>query len=177
MKTTSFVVFAVVVCVFNIIGCESREGEGSCIFCDDSEWINNGGDADQFGDIFVETGTDPPDSEEIAELCSPEKVAEVCVPYLGVWDCKGVSGDFEGGHVYAALEFLQDNDCTMQFTHSNIGQDGFDVVTCDPNHMPPIDSWLMTTFELKHDGQLEIVLNDPTPPPVQGAFLCIRIPQ
>lgn len=181
MKTTSLVlVFAFALFTSFITGCESREREGSCIFCDDTEWIDASGDTFQFGDVVADTGIDPPDSAEADEspgICSPEKVAEVCALYLGVWDCKGVDGYIEGGQGYVVLDILQATDCTMSFSMTNVGQDGFDTVTCDPNHMPPVDSWLMTTYELKPDDKLEIVLTNPSPPPMYGTLLCIRVPQ
>lgn len=176
MKTLRlFLVVAAAACA--VVGCGDSASEG---------WDANTGAVDASDDAFtiygdVEPDESPPpdsaESEESPDPCSPEKVAEVCAPYLGVWDCDGVDGYIEGGHGYVVLDFLQATDCTMSFSMTNVGQSGFDTVTCDPNHMPPVDSWLLTTYELKSDDQLKVVLTNPTPPPLYGTLLCSRVTQ
>lgn len=144
----AIVAIATAACAVLVLGCESREGQGSCVFgCIDAEieddsWTTSDGSTAL--DVWPpgEASTD----DAGADINVPT-AAEYCTPYIGSWECTCTGGTCTKGQKwYYVITLLQVNGngtWTMWIEQIDGWSGSF---TCDPLNPPPRDDYDTTWF-------------------------------
>ncbi len=179
MKNMSLILlFATAAYAVVVLGCGSREGEGSCVWCPDTSDIDDTiyGDAN-IGDSVIGSDTSPPDGSTDPVDEDVLTAQEYCVQYLGTWECVCDQGSCcKGCSAWYLLELLQVNDKTWTILVTREGGSQW-TITCDPQHPPPNDydsggGWSVTIID---NNSMNEDFHNPNIPTDWSTSLCTRL--